>query len=450
MKLNLLKLGIFSLLLYSCDGERDEQTPWHNLAWLNQVETQIIVQNKQNVSQTFKIHYFNETTRETIDEAFDLTSGQIDTVSIKIFRPELIELRHSDQYKSIYLLPKKKLELSLFDTIEIGGSNKQYYSTLFEIGANEIDKIALEKILNKNDTPNWLRNYLYRSNELQKLYKVHQEISYQQFIGNKDIAVSQEDSSMTARMLQSEVGAQFHNYYSLLQKFKSFYETRAHDEGNPIENESYKLNKNLAEMLLKIETPELKNEMLAIHTEGLLIRKRKTFKGKDEVYSQIISNLPEDYVLKLNEIEKEYDLPEYNQNAVIELLQKEVLSINEEKIPLTSNLKAYKLLKFWFAGCAPCKKQIPFENELLDEFENLSILHFCKNTDQKVWKEYIKENKSRGSHYYISAENLQEYIKVFSISYSPRYILLDGDNQIVCWDCANPSSPALKEMLIPS
>ena len=117
-------------------------------------------------------------------------------------------------------------------------------------------------------------------------------------------------------------------------------------------------------------------------------------------------------------------------------------------LPLKGGEGQYKLLKFWFAGCAPCKKQIPFENELVRKNKNLKLIHFCYSTDFKKWKEYIDANKSLCQHFYLDADTYEKYKAVFNLGYAPRYILLNKDNEIVCWECSNPNNKEIENQLL--
>lgn len=433
------------LFILSCCNDKNSLVPWTNLSWKNPIETYIVIKNNMNKKQTIAINHFSKTTRKVKDVEYNLDAGQIDTFSIEIFRPELIDIRYSDSLRTIYLIPDRELELSVTEIVKCVGNNQTIYNTLLSIGDNQKSDTELEKIFTINKPPSWLINFIQRSKKIKRFNDIYHNANYQKFIGN-DVVISKQDSIDVEVILENREEGIFHNYYSILQVAKYNYEFSKKNE-NGIDNEQYEKRRNLVDILLEIEEPHIRYNMIAMHTEGLLIRKRKPFKNKDKIYSYIIGELPEEYVLKLNEIEKEYSNQNYSNPEIKALLNEEITTVDGIEKPLSKERKSFKLLKFWFAGCAPCKKQIPYENKLLQENENLDILHFCKSTKPEVWLNYIDKNNSEGQHFYIEGKHLDKYVSTFNLSYSPRYILLDKNDEVVCWDCGNPSSIAYDELI---
>lgn len=432
------------IILISC--QKQERFVWSELTWKDNSHSTVFIENISTSDKTINISYFNKTTREALDSTINIAPSSKNNIKLELFRPELIDISYGGINKTTYLLPMMNLELTLSDSIETKGEHSKVYSALLEVGDNSKTTLELEAFLKNSKTPNWLTSFLLKSREYKDSYKIYQKAGYQIYIGNTDVNVEPQDSIKAEMLLANPSTGIHYNYHSLLQINKYNYQLRKQNEN--FENEFFELRQNLINKLQLIENEQIRHNMIAMYTEGIMLRKRKEFKDKDVLYARIISLLPEDYVNKLNKIEKEYISDDYDKSAIIGLLSKKVNSTTGMLSPLNESLKDYKLLKFWFAGCAPCKKQIPYENELLDKYENLSILHFCKSTKETDWRKYISNNNTKGIHYYLTPEMTNEYKSVFNLSYSPRYVLLDKFNNVVCWNCASPSNRKLEELLV--
>ncbi len=449
MKIKLSIVFILLVLGIACQVQKAQEVqeaPWLNLSWLERASVKVIVNNKLERSK-IKLSYFNKSTREKLEQEITLEKGQQDTTIFKLFRPELVTITSGSKEFNIYLLPNKNMEIEIGETVQFTGINKGLYETLYEVGDHKVSDEEFENIQNLNSNPIWLKNFLSKSRELKELYTKYHQYSYQQFTGLRGIKVALKDSIRSSELLNDYKDGQYHNYYSTLQLFKYNFEFVNKNDSMPVELENYAKRKNLFDKILSIEDERARNSLLTIQLEGSTIRKRKSFKLKDEILAYTIGHLPEEYVLKLNEIEKEYSDQNYDQKEIVKILNEKLESLNGEEQPLNENSKRYKLLKFWFSGCAPCKKQIPYENALLEQNEKLDIMHFCYSTSKEKWKEYISKNEPKGIHYFLKKEDYKKFKNVFKLGYAPRYILLNQSNEVICWECSNPSNKEFEKKL---
>ncbi len=431
------------MILLSC--QKQERFAWSGFSWENTNYSKVIIENTTSDIKSIRISYFNKTTKEVLDSTLSIAPHSKNVLGFEFFRPELINISYGEINKTTYLVPTMDLELLVSDTITTQGKHSTIYSTLFNVGDNSKTISELEVFLKNAKTPEWMTSFLLESRKYKELYEVYHQAGYELYLGNTDVTVNPQDSIKAEMLLKKQITGVHYNYYSLLQKFKNFYQFRKQNRN--LLNEPFRIRQNFISELQSIEDDKTRYNMIGMHTEGLMLRKRKEFKDKDVLYTSIIGLLPEEYIDKLNKIEKEYTNDDYDTEAIARLLSKEVKTTTGLKSPLNETLKDYKLLKFWFAGCAPCKKEIPHENKLLNEYDNLSILHFCKSTKETDWREYISDNHSKGIHYYLDQEITKEYITVFNLSYAPRYVLLNKNNDVVCWNCANPSNKTLGQVL---
>lgn len=441
-------LFLFLVVLFSaCSAPKEATIPWANLSWLEQTNLHITIENSQQEQVEISVLYFNNSTRESFKKELSLKENQSEKITFNLFRPELIRVRYQEKEEKFYVIPNKDIEIELSDKLSFKGENAAIYTTLKEIGDHDLKETEFKELLNTKALPEWLEEYLVKSRSIKEVYRIYQTAGYQQFSGFPEVVVPTKDSIKAELLIKEEKEGLYHNYYAQLKLFKTNFEFIKANESLPVELENYAKRKNLFEAVLKSKEEKISNDLLAMYVEGSLIRKRKSFKFKDKILNFAISQLPEAYVLRLNEIEGEYTNQNYELQEVVNLLQKNLEYINgAPKAPLEGK-QHFKLLKFWFAGCAPCKKQIPYENALQEQFENLDIIHFCYSTDAEQWKAYVKENNPLGTHHFLDRETYKTYKSVFSLGYAPRYVLLNPANEIVCWECGNPSNKELDSVL---
>jgi|GEM_PF-6989548 len=441
MRYSLFSISLLIILFnFNCKESEHIKIPYEKLDWLNKTETTISVTNSSSQISDVKFSYFNKSTREELDANFTLNSNQTESITLEIFRPEIIKISYDDKSLSIFVIPGKTLEFNLNDSIALTGTNTDLYSILMKVQDHQIKENDFNALMSKSNSPQWLRAYLRTSRKLKESYKIYQQAGYNQFVGVPHVTISKKDSLQSEVLLSKEEAGLYHNYYSLLKTFKNNFEFMNKNKSLPVNLENYAKRKNLFDNLAMIKNSSIRNNMIALHIEGNLLRKRKSFKDKEKIINYAISLLPEEYVLKLNEIEKEYTNQNYNTDNIKELLEKELRSKNKIVKPIEQSKTKFTLLKFWFAGCAPCKKQIPYEKKLLDKFNTITLSNFCYATDIKTWEKYIDKNKPAGHHYFLNEENYTKYKEVFSLGYAPRYVLLNENQDVVCWECANPSN----------
>ncbi|WP_285010939.1 TlpA family protein disulfide reductase [Pedobacter faecalis] len=111
----------------------------------------------------------------------------------------------------------------------------------------------------------------------------------------------------------------------------------------------------------------------------------------------------------------------------------------------------YVYIDVWATWCGPCKAEIPYLTKIEERFEGKNI-HFVsisvdKMSSHAAWKSYVNDNKLQGIQV-IADNNIEsDFIKKFSISYIPRFLLIDPKGNIVETNARRPSDPALVKQL---
>lgn len=439
---------LFSLtLVIACNQSplKQEAAPWLGLDWMNRVETPVLIKNNTTDLVEITFSHFNKTTREELDYSFSVPQATEKSTSFSLYRPEIFNVKYQDKSFDLFLLPNKQIEISLGDGLQFTGENANIYQQLYAIGDHQIDEVTFKKILS-NDSPKWLQDFLVRSRILKELYTQYQKVGKAHFTGDMSARVTETTAKQAEEMIQNLAEGQYHNYYSLLYSFKSFVETEQLADFKFDSNTKYQKRAKLFDKVAQIENPSIRNSLMAGYLEGI-IRKRKAFPDKEFLIQNITKLLPEEQVERLNKIEKHYSKRSFDEEAVIALLGKPLPMATGTKAPLSQTNNNYKLIKFWFAGCAPCKKEIPSENALLEKHSQLDVLHFCYSTDKKRWLKYIDDNKTQGHHFLLNQADYELFTLTYGLGYAPRYVLLSPENKVLCWECAKPSSGKIEAML---
>ena len=105
-------------------------------------------------------------------------------------------------------------------------------------------------------------------------------------------------------------------------------------------------------------------------------------------------------------------------------------------------------IDLWATWCSPCLKEFEFSKPLFNYLDKIGIeivyVSFDKESEDKLWRTKINENKLFGNHIRASKQ-LQDSlttliwggIDAFSI---PRYLLFDKNKKLVNIDSSPPSS----------
>lgn len=125
--------------------------------------------------------------------------------------------------------------------------------------------------------------------------------------------------------------------------------------------------------------------------------------------------------------------------------------VNDKPVSLADLRGKFVFIDLWATWCGPCKAEIPYVQQLEEQFHGKDLLFVSisvdKNKDIQVWKDLVREKKMGGIQL-ILGENWN-WIKNFmpaSLSV-PRFILLDRDGKILDPNMSRPSDPNTSKTL---
>ena len=108
----------------------------------------------------------------------------------------------------------------------------------------------------------------------------------------------------------------------------------------------------------------------------------------------------------------------------------------------------YIYLDFWATWCGPCRKEMPFSQELmakLTDKQRRKIVFLYVSTDEsrEAWRKTLDILKLQGEHGW--SPQMGSQLGVESI---PRYMIIDKDGKIINKNAKRPSDPAILEELL--
>lgn len=442
---------VLFLLIYSCNNgiESNIQAPWSGLNWLDKGKGSVNFYNASAMNQTVHFSYFNLASMESFEKKMTIAPKEQSVVDLAIFRPEIIKISYNNRDLTLNLMPNLPLSLTISDTIAITGKHQLIYQVNQDFNnfigtGSPSDYEQQEQYIQQQEQskkiPKWFTAYLYQNNAFGQYYPIYQRAGYERFLGMTDVTVPVAVADSSQRLVEDFLNGHYQYNHDHLLAFKSNFDLMSQPNYVEDENRIYQMRHRMLQTIGEIPDTIVRWSLMAIKLENI-IRKQKAFPKKTALLNEFISRLPAEYVDELNEIMKVQAKNNIADDVALQqLLAKPLLTNLEGTAPILSEDKKFKLLKFWFAGCKPCKQQIPFENDLLTQHDNLTIHHFAYATNPDIWSTYIQKNKLKGRQHLLASADYLAYEKIFDITYAPRYILLNPKNEVVCWHCANPSS----------
>ncbi len=105
-------------------------------------------------------------------------------------------------------------------------------------------------------------------------------------------------------------------------------------------------------------------------------------------------------------------------------------------------------IDLWATWCAPCRAEIPYLEKLKKEYngKNINFLSIDVYDQKAKWEQMMKTGKLTGNQL-ISTDRNMNFLKVYSVTGIPRFILLDENGKIISQNAMRPSNPQLKQLI---
>jgi len=120
------------------------------------------------------------------------------------------------------------------------------------------------------------------------------------------------------------------------------------------------------------------------------------------------------------------------------------------KTSLTDLKGKFVYIDVWATWCAPCKAEIPALKALEKEYMGKKIQFVSISVDKpeayETWKKMVATEQLGGIQLYADNNFESQFILDYGINAIPRFILIDGEGNIVDADAPRPSDPKIKEL----
>jgi len=138
----------------------------------------------------------------------------------------------------------------------------------------------------------------------------------------------------------------------------------------------------------------------------------------------------------------------------IKRIQKGNISPTFEFFDVDSNLVKLEDLKgkivyidIWSLWCLPCRKEIPYLEELEAKYKDndIAFVSICKDDTRTRWRKSIIASELNGIQLFAPDNNIA-FFEDYMVDGVPRYILIDKNGYIIDSDAPRPSSKDIEEL----
>lgn len=126
-------------------------------------------------------------------------------------------------------------------------------------------------------------------------------------------------------------------------------------------------------------------------------------------------------------------------------------NIEGKVVSLTDFKGKYVFIDVWATWCMPCMQQIPYIKKLEEKYHDKNIVFLGISVDKKdkysLWKETINSKNMKGIQLFADNSFQSKFIKSYSITSIPRFILINPEGKIVKSNMYKPSDERTEEFL---
>ena len=105
----------------------------------------------------------------------------------------------------------------------------------------------------------------------------------------------------------------------------------------------------------------------------------------------------------------------------------------------------------WATWCGPCLKEMPALTDLIKEYAKKEIEFVSVSIDSKndynKWRKMVAEKNIGGIHLYDDEGLSSNFMKAFSVSLIPRFMMIDSQGKIITAKAPRPSSKEVRKFI---
>ncbi|MDH5399021.1 MAG: TlpA family protein disulfide reductase [Cyclobacteriaceae bacterium] len=132
-----------------------------------------------------------------------------------------------------------------------------------------------------------------------------------------------------------------------------------------------------------------------------------------------------------------------------------LLDRNENKSTLSAVLKSLKgnlvYVDMWASWCVPCLAQMPFAQELYNEYKNKGVSFVYLSSDLKI-TDWVRGSKNedlyqKDLNFLMVNKDNSTFLDDLKFRYIPRYLLFDAEGNLIHKNAPQPGSDEIRKLL---
>ncbi len=127
------------------------------------------------------------------------------------------------------------------------------------------------------------------------------------------------------------------------------------------------------------------------------------------------------------------------------------VSLEGEEVTFKSILEKHKdktiVIDIWASWCPDCLRGMPKVKALQETYKDVAYVFLSLDRGQKAWKKGIEKYNVVGDHYYMPNAKDCDFADFVSISWIPRYMVINKANEIVVFDVIEADDEKLIEAI---
>lgn len=192
----------------------------------------------------------------------------------------------------------------------------------------------------------------------------------------------------------------------------------------------------MATVYNEFDNPKIKEDMLYT---TLSIQLSFSNEGVDEQaleeFKKHCNN--EEYLATIQELLDKWEALEVGNPAPVF----DGVDIDGNRMALSDFLGTYVYVDVWATWCGPCKYEIPFLEELHDEYKdkNITFISISVDRDKESWEKMVTENEMKGVQLFTEDAFRSTIAEEYNIRGIPRFLLIDPEGNILDANAPRPS-----------